>query len=343
LFPSHDLTAAGVALIEEAIPFLERAAASATRSIARPAFRILSAFRTADRLPGIVVAGTEEGKDFWAAHGGIDLADLGKIGLVIKEGVHYAGKSFSSARKASQSVMKSWRKRAADFGQWERRQKRKIVRQLGKDYRTLTGKKAAGPSKKPWRKTPGFPTQFGTRFRKSVKPRKSAKYVKRHYDDYGIISRDHALYAGFQKHGSQNRVCDIVAEALVRAVLASVHIYPRSYDEQVVEDFVGTEDMFETMTVLWRRIDEQSGVSSEAQESYSMKQTFEALSQAVGAHITAKLQDGYFPHEAFIYASDVGGTGNKRLAKRLTSLEDGRLEVIVKQTIRLQNLSPNRS
>jgi DNA-nicking Smr family endonuclease len=250
-------------------------------------------------------------------------------------------KSFNSARKSASSTMKSWRKRAADFGQWERRVKRKITRQLGRDYRTLTGKKKATAPKRQWRKTPAFPAKFGTRFRKSVKPRKSAKYVKRHYDDYGIITRDHALYAGFQKHGSQNRVCDIVAEALVRAIIASVHIYPRSYDEPVVEDFTGTEDMYETMTILWRRIDEQSGVSSEAQEEYSMKQTFEALSQAVGAHITAKLQDGYFPHEAFIYASDVGGTGNKRLAKRLTSLEDGRLEVIVKQTIRLQNLSPN--
>lgn len=71
-------------------------------------------------------------------------------------------------------------------------------------------------------------------FKKAKKPlRLDTKSVKRHYDDYGTLTRNHSLYMGFEAHGSKDRMWDILGEAVVKAVLAKMKIYPRAYDEPI--------------------------------------------------------------------------------------------------------------
>ena len=70
------------------------------------------------------------------------------------------------------------------------------------------------------------------KFRKSRKPIvDKGKFVSRNYDDYGTVEKDFTMYVGFQHHGSRGRLYDIIGEAVTKAFLAKLKIYPRSYDE----------------------------------------------------------------------------------------------------------------
>jgi hypothetical protein len=71
-------------------------------------------------------------------------------------------------------------------------------------------------------------------FKKAKKiSKKPVKYVTRHYDDVGLLSRDFANYIGFQRHGSMDRLWTIIGEAVAKQICARLRWYPRSYDEVV--------------------------------------------------------------------------------------------------------------
>ena len=82
------------------------------------------------------------------------------------------------------------------------------------------------------RPTGGFMSaSFSRRFPKGRAPSLSTKFVKRHYDDYGAISRNHSLWTGFQTHGSRTRLAQIASEAILRALMSRVELHPSAWSE----------------------------------------------------------------------------------------------------------------
>lgn len=109
-----------------------------------------------------------------------------------------------------------------------------IERDIGvrKPYRKAT--RPAGTKPAGWKQSRGSSMGKMSRFStKKRKPRKlgKANMVKRHFDDYGTIKRDHVLWAGFMDHGSQVRMFEIMGEAVAKAMLARIKVYPLVYDK----------------------------------------------------------------------------------------------------------------
>ena len=337
-----DLTAAGVALIEEATPFFERAAASATRAIARPAFRILSAIRTANRLPGVVIAGDEAARDFWAAHGAIDVADAGKIGFIMKEGVHYARKSFNSARKASQSTMKSWRKRMADFGQWERRVKRRTLKTLGRKYRTKP------PSSGPANSAPsgGVLSLATKKFRRPVRPKRIGKSVVLTKDQRGQLTADasqgeYAGWMGFQHHDCLEALSRAAVEGLAQAILAVLKIHPDGQSDQFVIDGVRLGDT-PTLTIKWQSVNPNDGQSDTRNQTCSMvsggnADTFLSLCNFIDGAFLENIRDGFYPISFDVTCTQVGET--TMYLHRDVDISNAMLYLSIYQRLDLQNQS----
>jgi hypothetical protein len=217
------------------------------------------------------------------------------------------------------------------------------ISKLGqKKKKRKLGRPLPGPVKKPRtvKATGAVHATFGTKFRKGVRPRVAAKFTKRHYDDFGTASRLHTLYAGFQTHGSLERVCDIYAEALMRYIFSVIDIRPSTYDEVCVTDYTGTnDDLIKFMNLGFRKIDDQTGADLESTVQIQLVgRTFEAICGDVGANIESKLQNGEYVTYCRIYKTVAGGDV---LLRDLRDLENGKLEVQVKQIIRVQNLTPN--
>ena len=222
-------------------------------------------------------------------------------------------------------------------------------------YRTgrkmLSGKRKLasrpGPAKKKKRKliisrkTPGVAATFGTKFRKGKRPKVNTKMTKRHYDDYGIFTRDHALYFGMQTHGSQQRLCRIYGEALTRFLLSKVGIRPTSYDEICVADAAGTaNDLIKTMALHMKSIDDTNGGDTLVFNSFNLVgQTFQQVAEGVGDFINSQLDLGQFPNKAYFYKT-YGAEGDI-LHTIVEDLEYGKVTVTAKQVIRIQNLTPN--
>jgi hypothetical protein len=255
------------------------------------------------------------------------------LGLIGK-GTYKAGKSARKPLSAAQKyIMKSWRKRAADFGQWERRVKRRTLKTLGRKYRTK------GPVKS-FKPTGAVAATFGTKFRKGKRPKTAAKYTKRHFDDYGMFERTHSLYFGFQTHGSQSRLCRIYGEALTRYLLSTVGIRPTSYDEILVPDLTGTAyELYESMYLVSKGIDDTTGADTNNNITVTLRgATFEAVAAAVGNFINTELDDGRFPHRVEFWKM-IGSTNT--IVSRVDDLEFGKIKIFAKQIIRIQNITPN--
>lgn len=258
-------------------------------------------------------------------------------------------KSFDSARKASQSTMKSVRKRLADFGQFERKVKRQALRDLGFKYRTKRPAAKPPPAKKKKRKilvlknmTPPFAVaSHATRFRKGKRPNISDKFVKRHFDDYGAIERDHSLWIGFQTHGSRERIMQIASEALLRALLSRVDFYPTVYDQTFANN--GT---IQKLVITWRHTNADTGGVVNTNKTYTLAAaTFEAVAAAIRADWYADDDTVYqgCPVRAVFYRNDYSDPGVilDRAVREVEDLDRMKLKLFAKQVVRVQNLSPN--
>lgn len=188
------------------------------------------------------------------------------------------------------------------------------------------------------------------RFAKLKTPAKlNAKFTKRHFDDYGTVTRNHGAWIGFQKFGNSDRLYGIVGEAVARAILATVKIYPSSYNEVLIN---GAEtDLSEYVQIEYKRVNNASGEEGfyTGGDITLLNKTFEEFATAVADDIRGKsfgsiLVDpgsdtvGYYPYR-FTVKHRIGGTIYDKVKQR--HLGSSRLTLAVTQVIKIQNVSPN--
>ena len=242
------------------------------------------------------------------------------------------GKSFQRARKMARSYNPFTRRGRAGIGSLERR---------------AGFRKAKRPPKRVVRR--GRPTaSYGLakrsrRFRKARKPIKDrGRYVARNYDDYGTMERDHSLWLGFQHHGSRDRLYDIIGEAVTKAALAKLRIYPRSYDEVIQsQDFTHMRLEFRRVTSLGT--DEDTGVNITVDA-----QTFKDIATNVGNQMmnaangdtsVAPASDSVARYLSTIIMFNLADGSKARIA--IKDVGESIVSVKVKQKIRLQNVTKN--
>ena len=180
-------------------------------------------------------------------------------------------------------------------------------------------------------------------FKKAKKIRTTpSKFAKRHYDDYGSLERDHCAYIGFQRHGCKDRMWSIIGEALTKALLAKIKIYPRSYTEPL-----SYSDNYDRIQFGFKRVAVPGGAENEVYQdvSFTASTTFEALADLVTAVVKqhaerdddADMLYAYYPFEAVFYNS--ASADHNRL--RVADLGESIIELYANQVITIKNLTPN--
>lgn len=220
----------------------------------------------------------------------------------------------------------------------------KLTGSKKKKRKAVNAIRRAGPVKRPkstFRPTSGFHVaDVGTPFKRGKKPNMSTKFTKRHYDDYGTISRNHSLWMGFQTHGCRERIMQMASEALLRALLSRVDYYPSTYDQVFPNN--GT---LQKLQLTWAYVGVGDGVESKVVRTYVLGGTsFESVAAAIRADFMATdatVQHGA-PVRAEFFRND--STGTAQLDRVIRSIEDVdkmKLKLYASQKIRVQNLSPN--
>lgn len=180
-------------------------------------------------------------------------------------------------------------------------------------------------------------------FKKAKKIRKTpSKFAKRHYDDYGSLERDHCAYIGFQRHGCKSRMWSIIGEALTKALLAKIKVYPRSYDEVFT-----SITSFDRLELMYKRVAVPGGAEEERFDfiSFTSATTFEQLS----AHVATSLRDNaertndadanyaYYPIQALFF--NTSGNDDSRVIVK--DVGESMVELYATQVITVKNLTPN--
>lgn len=181
------------------------------------------------------------------------------------------------------------------------------------------------------------------KFKKAKRIRTTpSKFAKRHYDDYGEIDRDNCAYFGFQRHGSKSRMWTIIGEAMTKAMLAKIKIYPRAYDEPLT----GVTH-FDRLQLLYKRVPVPGGnpvTPVSATLSFTAATTYEGLASLVTNSITSfaertneqDLVYAWYPTQALWYKSNDPGS---RLI--IEDLGESVIELYATQNITIKNLTPN--
>ena len=180
-------------------------------------------------------------------------------------------------------------------------------------------------------------------FKKAKKIRKTpSRFAKRHYDDYGSLERDHCAYIGFQRHGCKDRMWSIIGEALTKALLAKIKVYPRSYSEPL--EHIRYVDRLE---IGYKRVSVPGGSEDETYStiSFSHDTTFEQLANDVALNIKSLAERGsgadtnyaYYPFRAQLFNS--GDDDDSRVV--VQDLGESIIELYATQVITVKNLTPN--
>jgi len=181
------------------------------------------------------------------------------------------------------------------------------------------------------------------KFRKAAKPIvDNGKTVKRNYDDYGTIERDHSLWIGFQHHGSRGRLFDIIGEAVCKSTLAKLKIYPRSYDEVITShDYTIMSLFFERVTNAGQ--DEQTtavvGINGR-----TFKDIAADVANALEAQANADTSVAPASDTVARYLTKIDLYNNVNPAYGLIQIKDvgdSLVSVKVQQKIRFQNITKN--
>jgi len=283
----------------------------------------------------------------------------------LKNAYRDARSSLSAARKRGKQAMgfgsrikRDFRKGLADFGRAERKAGLRRDSTKQRQAKARRAAQAAARSRPSSRRGLGFKALYGVRgikprrgtptsklvgkFRKAKKIRTAAsKFAKRHFDDYGSLERDHCAYIGFQRHGCKDRMWSIIGEAVTKAVLAKMKVYPRAYDEQV-----GLTN-FDKLQFMYKRVSVPGGAEHELFEeiSFSSTTTFEELSALIAVSLeskaerTADADSEYAYYLAQVVAFNSGGSDYNRIM--IKDVGESVIELYATQVITIKNLTPN--
>ena len=201
--------------------------------------------------------------------------------------------------------------------------------------------KRLNPKKKSYKRKRTSTKKQGS-FKKAKKTRTTpSKFAKRHYDDYGSIERDHCAYFGFQRHGSKSRMWSIIGEAITKALLAKIKVYPRAYNELL------EVTNYDRIQLGFKRVAVPGGAEDEASTtiSFSHATSFESLATYVSNVVKdfaerssdAETAYAYYPFKAIIY-NDAASDYNRVYVE---DLGESMIELYANQTITIKNLTPN--
>lgn len=180
-------------------------------------------------------------------------------------------------------------------------------------------------------------------FKKAKKIRTTpSKFARRHYDDYGSLERDHCAYFGFQRHGSKSRMWSIIGEAMTKALLTQIKVYPRSYNEPLFD-----VTNYDTLQIGFKRVSVPGGAENELYKniSFTPATTFEGFAEDITNEIKAAAERtgdtdddyAYYPYKATFY----NATDEDHSRVMIRDIGESMIELYANQTITIKNLTPN--
>ena len=166
------------------------------------------------------------------------------------------------------------------------------------------------------------------------------KGTKRHYDDFGTVTRNHVMYMGFESHGSKLRMWEVISEAVAKEFLALMKIYPRSYDEP----FTSVTN-FDRIDLNFKRVTVPGGVDEGAGSSviFTNSSTLATLSAdfytafLYYGDVTDATRSAMYLDSAVIYNS--AAVDYNRIVVK--DIGESVLSFSASQLIKFQNLTPN--
>jgi hypothetical protein len=243
-------------------------------------------------------------------------------------------KSFDSARKGARYTMKSWRKRAADFGQFERRVKRKVLRSLGKKYRTTSKKKKSSSNYGGYRQGGGMraATSRFRRFRRVKKPMNMLKYVR---ERAGDVVGSECCWLGVNGSMGYDNLIHLVAASLSRAMLAKAGFQPNDFEDVIDMEQKQAGSSLQ-LVLRYRGLAPSTGddalTTSVVSFGTGATSTFEAFVAAVRDSLKSKIASGWQPYEFMIWNPTTQVTFVPN-----TDLEDAKLKLSFTNVITIQN------
>ena len=200
------------------------------------------------------------------------------------------------------------------------------------------------PTRTTYRPTRAFAAaSTSSPFRRGRKPSMSTKFVKRHYDDYGAISRNHSLWAGFQTHGSRSRLAQIAAEAILRALLSRAELHPSAFDQVFTNG-----GPVQAIKINWKWTNIRTGDDVNIEKEYVVGgRSFETIATDIANDWLAEDDEVYqgVPSSATIFRNDFTSATNNtyREIRHVEDLDKMKLVLYAKQVVRVQNLTPNNA
>lgn len=201
--------------------------------------------------------------------------------------------------------------------------------------------KRLNPKKKSYKRKRTSTKKKGS-FKKAKKIRTApSRFAKRHYDDYGSLERDHCAYIGFQRHGCKDRMWSVIGEALTKALLAKIKVYPRSYDE-----ILDIPRQTNNLELVFKRVSVPGGTEDVVSENIGVAgDTFEELSAQVATSLKTNAERtsdtdlvyAYYPYEAR-WKNTAGSIHEDTIIK---DLGESVIELYATQNITVKNLTPN--
>lgn len=266
---------------------------------------------------------------------------LRAAGRLTTRSMRYGGRALSRAGRTVRRNPITSGLMAAQAGELARSRMKR--RKISAPLRRPAPRKAVRPPKRTVFARRGMhAASVSAPFRKSKRPNYSARMIARHYDDYGTISRNHSLWAGFQTHGSRGRMMQIASEALLRALLTRIDHQVSVFDEVFPDN--GT---IQKLTLKWVFSSTTSANMNNVVKEYTLGgKTFEAVAAEIKDDWFATDGDTYqgCPTEAVWYRSDWvdnAGTRVDRAVREINDVDRMKLIVYAKQKVRIQNASPN--
>ena len=164
-------------------------------------------------------------------------------------------------------------------------------------------------------------------YRKSKwrKKKQDPRGVVNVYDDHDDFTQDNALYLYAQDFGSAGRCLMIGTQAIVKAALATIRVYP-SNPKFVIE--TGTPD--DSLTIRFRRTYGLDPTYDDADAHVVVNgNSFETVCTNLASLVKEKNLDGYFP---YAFKFQTGGRGND-----FRSLGDSMITLTASTVMRVQN------
>jgi hypothetical protein len=173
------------------------------------------------------------------------------------------------------------------------------------------------------------------RFKRGVRPRKASKYVKRKYDHTGVIDDTQCCWLGVQSNGGFDAQFTAIADAMARAIFASVGVYPIDFNTTNTVDGCATTDTV-NLKFNYRGIVPSTGDEDNFTGSaIAMPNTTLAnLSSAIATEIKTQALAGRYPD-----AYSIENVTKGLFLKHDVELAKARVELYFTSVLQIQNQS----